>query len=117
LRSAPGIGPVTATTLLALMPELGAISPGAAALIAGIAPLDDDTGQSCGIRHIGGGRRRVRRALYMAAITASRSKSRFGHLYRQLRAKGKPAKVAIIAIARKLIVILNAIIRDRVAFH
>jgi transposase len=53
----------------------------------------------------------------MAAITASRSKSRFGPLYRQLRAKGKPAKAAIIAIARKLIVILNAIIRDRVAFH
>lgn len=117
LRSVPGIGPVTATTLIALMPELGAISPGAAALLAGIAPLDNDTGQSRGIRHIGGGRRRVRRALYMAAITGSRSKSRFGQLYRQLRAKGKPAKVAIIAVARKLIVILNAIIRDRVAFQ
>ncbi len=117
LRSVPGVGPVTATTLIALMPELGALSPKAAALLAGIAPLDNDTGQFRGIRRIGGGRRRVGRALYMAAITASRSKSRFGGLYRQLRERGKPAKVALIAIARKLITILNAMLRDRTEFQ
>jgi transposase len=117
LRSVPGVGPVTAATLAALMPELGSVSPGTAAAIAGLAPFDDESGQSRGRRHISGGRRRVRRALYMAAITAVRSRSRFKGVYQSLRERGKPAKLALIAIARKLITILNAILRDRVAFH
>lgn len=116
LRSVPGVGPVTATTLVALMPELGTLTPKAIALMAGLAPLNDDTGQSLGIRRIGGGRRRVRRALYMAAVTAARSNSRFKGLYKSLRERGKEAKVALIAIARKLVTILNAIIRDRAPF-
>jgi transposase len=117
LRSAPGVGPVTAVTLAALMPELGSVGPGTAAAIAGLAPFDDESGQFRGRRHISGGRRRVRRALYMAALTAARSQSRFGGLYQSLRQRGKPAKLALIAIARKLIVILNAILRDRIAFQ
>jgi transposase len=99
------------------MPELGALTPKAVALMAGLAPLNDDTGLSLGVRRIGGGRRRVRRALYMAAVTAARSASRFKGLYKSLRERGKSAKVALIAIARKLITILNAIIRDRTAFQ
>ena len=117
LISVPGVGPVTATTLIALMPELGTVSPKAAASIAGLAPWDDDTGKSRGIRRIGGGRRRVRRALYMAAVTATRSQSRFKQIYQHLRDKGKPAKVAFIAIARKMLTILNAIMRDKIAFQ
>jgi transposase len=117
LRSAPGVGPVAATTLLALMPELGSLSPKAAAALAGLAPFNVDSGQFRGLRRIGGGRRRVRQALYMAAITAVRSASRFKGFYEGLRAQGKPAKVALVAVARKLIVILNAIIRDRIAFQ
>jgi transposase len=117
LRSAPGVGPVAATTLLALMPELGSLSPKAAAALAGLAPFNADSGQFRGLRRIGGGRRRVRQALYMAAITAVRSASRFKGFYEGLRAQGKPAKVALVAVARKLIVILNAIIRDRIAFQ
>jgi transposase len=116
LRSAPGVGPVTAATLAALMPELGSISPRAAAAIAGLAPFDDQSGRYQGRRHISGGRRRVRRALYMAAVAATRSQSRFNGLYQSLRERGKPAKLALIAIARKLITILNAIMRDRKAF-
>jgi transposase len=117
LRSVPGVGPVATTTLLALMPELGSLSPKAAAALAGLAPFNADSGQFRGLRRIGGGRRRVRQALYMAAVTAIRSASRFKRFYESLRAQGKPAKLALVAVARKLIVILNAIIRDRTAFQ
>ena len=99
------------------MPELGTLSPGTAAALAGLAPFDNDSGQHRGRRRIDAGRRRVRRALYMAAVAAARSASRFSDFYKTLRAKGKPAKVALIALARKLIVILNAILRDRTAFQ
>jgi transposase len=117
LRSAPGVGPVTAATLVALMPELGSLSPKTAAALAGLAPFDADSGQFRGIRRVGGGRGRVRRALYMAALTAIRSQSRFRQLYRDMLSKGKPAKLAIVAIARKLLVTLNAILRDRTAYR
>jgi transposase len=117
LSSAPGVGPVTAATLIALMPELGSLSPRTAAALAGLAPYDDDTGKRRGARRISGGRRRVRRALYMAALTAARSQTRFRALYEQFRAKGKSAKVALIAIARRLLAVLNAILRDRRAFQ
>ena len=116
LRSAPGVGPVAAATLLALMPELGGRKPGAIAALAGLAPFNADSGAQRGLRRIQGGRRRVRRALYMAAVTAARSNSRFKTIYQRLRAAGKPAKLALIAVARKLLITLNAMVRDRKRF-
>lgn len=116
LQSAPGVGPVTATVLVALLPELGARSPKTIAALAGLAPLNADSGQKRGQRRIRGGRRRVREALYMAAISAIRSKTRLGRFYRRLRDAGKSAKQAIIAVARKLLVALNAMARDNTAF-
>ncbi|HEX9447061.1 MAG TPA: IS110 family transposase [Dongiaceae bacterium] len=117
MRSVPGIGPVNATTLLALMPELGFRSPKAIAALAGLAPLNTDSGQSRGARQIHGGRRRVREALYMAAVAVTRTRSRFARVYRAMREAGKPAKLALIAVARKLLVTLNAVIRDQQPFH
>jgi transposase len=117
LCSVPGVGPVSATTLLALMPELGTRSPKAIAALAGLAPLAVDSGQSRGARHIRGGRRRIRSALYMAAVAVTRTKSRFAAYYHALREAGKPAKVALVAVARKLITTLNAVLRDQQPFH
>lgn len=116
LRSVPGVGPVTATTLLALAPELGSRSPGQIAALAGLAPINADSGQFRGKRAIRGGRKRLRRALYIAAVIASRSTGRFGTFYRALRNAGKAPKQAFVALARKLLVTLNAIARDRVPF-
>jgi transposase len=112
LKSAPGVGQVTATVLVALMPELGARSPKTIAALAGLAPINADSGQTRGQRRIRGGRRRVREALYMAAISAARSNSRYGAFYRRLREAGKAPKAAIIAVARKLLISLNAMLRD-----
>jgi transposase len=117
MRSVPGVGPVTATVLLALLPELGARSPKTIAALAGLAPFNVDSGQWRGQRHITGGRKRVRDALYMAAVAATRSKSRFATFYRALRHAGKPAKLALIALARKILTTLNAILRDQTPFH
>lgn len=117
LRSVPGIGPVAATTLIALMPELGSLQAKQAAAMAGLAPFNVDSGQHRGVRRIGAGRKRVRDALYMAAVAAARAHPRFKVFYRRLRETGKPAKVAIIALARKLLVTANAILRDNVAFQ
>lgn len=117
LRSIPGIGPVAATTLLALVPELGSLSPKKIAALAGLAPFNVDSGQFRGTRRIKGGRKRVRDALYMAAVAAARSHARFKTLYQRLRAAGKPAKVALIAVARKLLITANAMLRDNVAFQ
>lgn len=116
LKSAPGVGPVTATVLVALMPELGQRTPKTVAALAGLAPLNADSGQKRGRRRIQGGRRRVREALYMAAISAIRCNSRFAAFYARLRAAGKAPKQAIIAVARKLIVTLNAMVRDNAAY-
>ena len=117
LRSVPGVGPVTAATLLALAPELGSRSPGQIAALAGLAPINADSGQFRGQRSIRGGRSRLRQALYIAAVAASRSSGRFGTFYRSLRRAGKPPKLAFIALARKILVTLNAIARDNVPFH
>lgn len=116
LRSLPGIGPVGAATLLALLPELGQRSPKSIAALAGLAPFNRDSGQFRGQRTIRGGRRRVRQALYMAAVAASRSHSRFAATYQGLRAAGKPAKLAFIALARRILVTANAMVRDHQAF-
>lgn len=117
LRSIPGIGPVAAATLIALLPELGQLPSKKIAAIAGLAPFNVDSGQFRGLRRIKGGRKRVRDALYMAAVAAARSHHRFRTAYQRMRASGKPAKVALIAIARKLIVTANAVLRDKTAFQ
>jgi transposase len=117
LRSAPGVGPITAVTLIALLPELGSRSPQTIAALAGLAPINTESGQFRGKSQIRGGRKRVRDALYMAALAAARSKSRFAKFYQTLRAAGKPPKLALIAVARKLLITLNAIVRDNLAFQ
>lgn len=116
LRSAPGIGPVAASVLLALMPELGQRSPKSIAALAGLAPINNDSGRFRGKRAIRGGRRRVRAALYIAAVTARRSCPAFQNIYNNMTAAGKPPKVALIAIARKILVRLNAMQRDGLNF-
>ncbi len=116
LRSAPGVGPVAATTLIALMPELGRRSAKTIAALAGLAPFNDDSGRRRGRRAIAGGRARVRRALYMAALAAMRTSPRFRAFYDAVRARSAAAKVALIAVARKLLVTLNAMLKTNEAF-
>ncbi len=117
LRSVPGIGPVAAATLLALLPELGMRSSKAIAALAGLAPINADSGMFRGKRSIRGGRKRVRDALYMAAVAAARSNSRLAAIYRALINAAKPPKLALIAVARRILVILNAIVRDKTLFQ
>lgn len=117
LRQVPGIGQVAATTLIALLPELGSRSPKAIAALAGLAPLNRDSGSMRGKRTIAGGRKRVRDALYMAALTAVRFCTHFAHLYKAFIAAGKAKKLALVAIARKLLLALNAMIRDNTEFN
>lgn len=116
LRSAPGIGPVAATVLIAHMPELGRIDAKAAAALAGLAPYNNDSGTLRGRRSVRGGRTRVRQALYMAALAAARSDTTLGRFHQRLRDAGKPPKLALIALARKLLTILNAIVRQQTPF-
>lgn len=116
LRSAPGIGPVAATVLIAQMPELGRIDAKAAAALAGLAPFNNDSGAFRGKRSIRGGRTRVRQALYMAALTAARSNTALGRFHQRLRDAGKPPKLALVALARKLLTVLNAIVRQQKPF-
>lgn len=113
LRSAPGIGPVACMQLLAQMPELGRTGSKQVAALAGLAPINVDSGAHRGKRSISGGRKRVRDALYMAALNAVRRDGAIKTFYNRLRARGKPAKLALIAVARKLLTILNAMLRDR----
>jgi transposase len=113
IRSIPGVGPVACMQLIAQMPELGQIGPKQIAALAGLAPLNVDSGTHRGKRTIGGGRKRVRDALYMAALNAVRRSGSFRAFYHRLRAAGKPAKLALIAVARKLLTVLNAMLRDR----
>jgi transposase len=113
LRSAPGVGAVTSATLLALLPELGRLANRPAASLVGVAPFDHDSGKLKGQRCIWGGRRPVRDALYMAALGAIRTRqSIFRACYQRLVEKGKKPKVAIVAVMRKLITTLNAMLRD-----
>lgn len=113
MRSLPGIGPVACMQLLAQMPELGRVGPKQVAALAGLAPFNVDSGAYRGKRKIVGGRKRVRDALYMAALNAVRRADPFKAFYARLRQAGKPAKLALIAVARKLLTVLNAIMRDR----
>jgi len=107
-----GIGPVVARTLLAELPELGTLDRQQVAALAGVAPLNQDSGQHRGPRRIWGGRAPVRTALYMAAVSAIRCNPTIRALYTRLRATGKPAKVALVAGMRKLLTIANAMLRD-----
>jgi transposase len=112
LRTAPGVGPVVAATLIAEMPELGTLDRRAAAALVGIAPISRDSGRRSPAREIGGGRPVLRSALYLAALAASRRHPRFKAFRDQLEERGKKKKAAIIATARKLLTCLNAMIRN-----
>jgi transposase len=111
LQTIPGIGPGVSMTLLADLPELGHIDRRAIASLAGLAPHPNDSGIRTGRDHIQGGRPCVRVALYMAAVAAARSDRGFKAEYQAMRAIGKPAKVALIAIARKLLVAANGMLK------
>lgn len=113
LRSVPGIGPTVARTLLADLPELGRLDRRAIAALVGVAPFNCDSGQHRGQRHIWGGRAPVRAALYMAALVATRHNARLSAFYHRLRTAGKPAKVALVAVMRKLLTIVNAMIKHQ----
>jgi transposase len=117
LRSIPGAGPVVARTLLGELPELGALDRWEAAALAGVAPLNQDSGQRQGKRRVWGGRAPVRAALYMAVISATRFNPAIRALYRRLREAGKPPKVALVACMRKLLTIANAVLRDGVPWR
>lgn len=106
-----GVGKITATNLLAELPELGRLNRTRIAALAGLAPFNRDSGGVTGQRHIRGGRAQVRRALYMAALTATRCNPVLRPFYQQLRARGKGHRVAITAVMRKLLVHLNQIVR------
>jgi len=113
LRSVPGVGPTIARTLLAEMPELGTLDRREVASLAGLAPFTRQSGQWHGKSFIGGGRSRVRAMLYMGALVAVRYNPALRTFYDHLLAAGKPKMVALVAVARKLLTILNAILRDQ----
>lgn len=112
LISIPGIGPATAIALVAGLHEMGELSAKQAAMIAGLAPIACDSGESTGARHIQGGRLHLRTGVYMAAVSASRYNPDLKIFYRRLVAAGKSAKVALTAVMRKLIVLSNTLIRQ-----
>ena len=113
LASVPGVGPATLRTLIAELPELGRLDRRKIAALVGVAPINRDSGMMRGRRTIAGGRPAVRTALFMAALVASRRNPIIAAYYAKLRAAGKTAKQALTACIRKLVVILNAILRDR----
>jgi len=117
LRSVPGVGPVLAATLLAEFPELGRLSGKQAAALAGVAPFTRQSGRWRGQARIAGGRASVRAALYMGALVASRHHPHLAPVYRRLLAAGKPKKLALVAVMRKLLVQLNALRRDHRPFQ
>lgn len=115
LRSMKGVGPTLQATLASELPELGRISGKAIAKLVGVAPLARDSGTMRGRRTAWGGRAQIRSPLYMAALSAMRFEARMKAFYEGLRARGKAAKVAIVAVMRKMLVILNARMRDQLA--
>lgn len=113
LRSVPGVGPVLSVTLLSNLPELGALNRKEIAALVGVAPLNRDSGLFRGKRMIWGGRSAIRSVLYMSAVCAMRVNPAIKLFYERLRRAGKEGKVAITACMRKLLVILNAMIKNR----
>lgn len=112
IRSVPGVGAVTSSTLLACLPELGELSRKEIAALVGVAPLNRDSGRYRGRRTVWGGRANVRSVLYMATLVATRHNPVIKEFYMRLRDAGKVAKVALVACMRKLLCILNAIVKQ-----
>lgn len=112
LQQVSGVGRVTALTVVALMPELGTLRDSEAAALAGVAPMNRDSGKHRGQRHIHGGRAALRRVLYMAALTATVHNPILKAFYHRLRQNGKPAKLALTAVMRKLILLLNRLVKN-----
>ena len=117
LRTVPGVGPVLATTRLAELPELGRLNRRQIASLVGVAPLNCDSGERRGMRHIWGGRAPVRTALYMATLSAVRCNPIIRGFFNRLSAAGKPRKGALVACMRKLLTILNAMMQRRVCWQ
>lgn len=117
LRSVPGIGPGISQSLIALLPELGALDRRRLAALVGVAPFNDDSGRHAGERHITGGRAAVRTVLYMGALVGVRHNPVLKAFYHRLLAKGKAKKVALVACMRKLLTILNAMVRTNTAWE
>jgi transposase len=117
LRTAPGVGVVTAVTLVAELPELGRLDRGQISALAGLAPFNRDSGKFHGRRAIWGGRASVRKTLYMATLTARRMNPVIRAFGERLAAAGKPYKVVMVACMRKLLVILNALLKNNVAWN
>lgn len=117
LQSTSGVGKATILVLLAALPELGKLGRRAISKLAGIAPLANDSGKHKGQRHIWGGRAPVRTALYMATLSAMQHNPAIAPLYERLIKAGKPKKVAMVACMRKLLIILNAMVRDGTAWN
>lgn len=113
LKSVPGIGRITASTLLAMLPELGTLNRQEIAALVGVAPVNKDSGRKQGKRRIYGGRAPVRSVLYMAALSATRRNPRIKTFYEHLLKQGKEKKVALTACMRKLLVIVNALLRTK----
>jgi transposase len=113
LRSVPGVGRVLSRTLLAELPELGEITHRRLCALVGVAPFNRDSGQRSGKREAWGGRAPVRAVLYMSALVATRHNPHIKEFYERLLSAGKPKKVALVACMRKLLTILNALMRDR----
>lgn len=112
IRSIPGMGPVNALAILTGLREIGQLNGKEAAALAGLAPFADDSGPRHGNRRIHGGRSNLRKALYMAAVSASRCNPLLKAFYQRLRANGKPAKLAFTAVARKLLVLANTLVAE-----
>ena len=117
LQTAPGIGRVTASTLVAMLPELGTLNRQAIAALVGVAPVNRDSGKKQGKRHICGGRAAVRSVLYMATLSATQHNPTIKKFYEHLLEQGKEKKVALTACMRKLLVILNAMLRSMQPWH
>jgi transposase len=117
LRSVPGVGPILSRTLLAELPELGTLNRKQIAALVGVAPFNRDSGTLRGHRRIWGGRAAVRTTLYMATLVAKTWNPLIKSFYQHLRTRGKPAKVALVACMRKLLTILNAMMKTRTRWH
>src|SRR5262249_21940238 len=112
LETVPGIARITSVNLIAALPELGRLNRRQISALAGVAPFNDDSGHRHGQRRIYGGRAAARTALYIAALVGSRYNPVLKAFYQRLRAAGKPAKVALTACMRKLLIIVNTMLRD-----
>jgi transposase len=112
LQQITGVGPVLSATVLAYMPELGQITDAQLSALVGVAPFPKDSGTLHAPRHVRGGRSQVRHVLYMAAVAAARSNPILAAFYQRLLADGKPPKVCLVAVMRKLVCLMNRLIED-----